>query len=168
MTTPDQHAAELRRILTTRRPDRIDLATERRLYAEERSHRDAITAAYAAARGWKETPKPFSARTLALGRMHDGNRRGGGYTLADSDLMDHVSNWRRGRWPVAIVAQPYNHNIEIRRVAFVAWGVARGLHVAFPTDFPSWYFPGSTVLIEITRAADAARVEQEYADADEL
>jgi hypothetical protein len=170
--TPDQHAAEIRRILATKGADRAD---ERRLYAEQKAHGDAIEAAYAEARGWKQS-KPFGTGTLALGKMHDGNSRdpyrcGGIVMPSDRDILDHVSWWKRGRWPVAIVSQPYAHNLDARRAEFIAWGAARGLRVTFPTDFPSWWFPGCTVLIEITRAVDVdaevARAEQEFAQADE-
>jgi hypothetical protein len=116
----------------------------------ENAHRSALIAAYAFARGWKQSAA-FDLPTLALGRKHNAGYPD--YTVFElmQDTFKHPIYWKKDGRAVAITTQPYDMLDPEPRAAFVAWGAERGLKVSFPTDVPSWWFPGFTTLAEITR-----------------
>ncbi len=116
------------------------------------AHKEALIAAYGALRGWKQSGRSFHLSTLAKGGMHDGGRW---IDRIQDDLtwpmLDHVYYWKRDRRPVAIVAHPYDCTPE-RLAEAAEWAAMHRLKVTAPADFPSWWYPGWTTLIEITRA----------------
>jgi len=117
------------------------------------AHRDAVMEAYGAERGWTRSKAQFLPSTLAKGAMHNGGRRVDAASREMPwNLMDHVYYWKQGRRPAAIVAHPYGCNTGEKRAEAQAWAARHGLRLTFPTDFPSWRFPGWTTLVEITRA----------------
>lgn len=132
-----------------------DLAT----YAARRERdrlQAAVAAAYGLVRGWRPRARPFSLVELALGRFIRLNQphavaRDPLAADAPAGLFDHQSYWVQGG-PAAVVTQPYGVTAKFRQEV-VAWGAQQGLHVTFPTDFPSWHLPTMTTLIEITNGS---------------
>jgi hypothetical protein len=118
---------------------------------ENDAHKRAIIREYAAARGWtRARHAAFSLECLAEGRIRR-SRALYSLTLSRSrPLLDHLYWFKAGRLPAAIVSHPYRFwegEPPIREWA--ASAAELGLAVTVPDDFPSWWYPGWTVLIEL-------------------
>jgi hypothetical protein len=106
---------------------------------------------FACANGWYEAAKEFSFRALASGKMHTGGYRG------DEHLgrrpLDHPEWFRKDRRPVAIVGHNYRgpDGEDNRDPAATAKRFGLTLHVAPAGDAASWYYPGATTLLVMTR-----------------
>jgi hypothetical protein len=152
--TPTEHAAEILHILKTLRRG-VPPCEEQRLVVLKSQHRKAIITAYAEARGWCLARTGFSLSRLAREEVLPTQ-----VLPYPRTFMDHVWHFRHGSGfhPAAIVAHPYAYLEQPVRDALVAWGTDNGLRIAFPDDFPSWWFPGETSLIEIM-GMPAAREE---------
>jgi len=112
---------------------------------EAREHRRAIREAYGARRGWICVDEPFSLRALACVSE-----------VAEEwpiEFTDHRSFWEKAGRPVAVCAHLYGCD-QTKREAARVWASRHGLRAAFPVDFPSWWYPGRTTLIEFTRIKD--------------
>ncbi len=107
-------------------------------------HQWVLARAYGERRGWQVAEKrfPLSALAPTCGPTDDWPH----------EFSDHRWFWYHGGRPVAVSAHLYGCD-DKRRVAARLWASALGLSVVFPVDFPSWYYPGTTTLIDITRAA---------------
>lgn len=93
-------------------------------------------------RGWTWHPDSYGAQHL-LGKRPQYHQR---------DLPpyhDHMSGYRIGRMPVAIVSQPYDASAT-HRLDMQIWATDRSLLAYFPS-FPSWWYPGRTTLCVFTR-----------------
>ncbi len=106
------------------------------------SHQSMLRAEYGKRRGWVQQQEGFSVQALAR------------VTIAgeewDREFTDHRSFWVLAGQPVAVVAHLYGCDERCRDAAR-SWAARRGLQVEFPVDFPSWWYPGRTTLIQITR-----------------
>lgn len=103
----------------------------------------ALSDAYGARRGWRRAAERFPVRALArVSRAEE---------EWEPKFVDHYSFWVSDGRPVAVVAHLYGCDEALREAA-CAWAALRGLRATFPVDFPSWWYPGRTTLIEITRA----------------
>lgn len=103
-----------------------------------------ISRAYGTRRGWVRAGDQFSIEALTDMKAPEDGR--------EEEFTDHRSFWTVAGRPAAIVAHLYGCD-EVKREAARIWAASLGLQVTFPTDFPSWWNPGRTTLIEITRAA---------------
>lgn len=96
-------------------------------------------------RGWRQSRSGFDVAVLAAGKMNSGGRRS--YYGWPHKFSDHRCYFR---WPdrraAAVVGQPYALTADTRRDA-EHWAAANGLRVSFPTDFPSWWYPGHSTLV---------------------
>jgi hypothetical protein len=112
-------------------------------YEQSLKHQNALADAYGVRRGWRKARKRFVLGALAVGC--------GAEDEWPHEFADHRSFWEVGGRPFAVCAHLYGCDEDTRSAAR-AWAASRGLTVSFPVDFPSWYYPGRTTLIEITRA----------------
>ena len=108
-------------------------------------HRRAIVRAYATARRWRVTNAYFSLDMLRTGRKQ---RRRGDSFGREHAVLQHPYWFRVGRVPAAIVVHPY----DLDHQATVKWAAARDLVLTVPDDFPSWWDPGWTTLVELRPA----------------
>lgn len=107
----------------------------RRLLAIEFGHR----------RGWKLSPRVFSPYCLERrGRRDSFTVRC--YSCWPSDIADHPFAYRADGRAAAVAAHVYDLDEAQAR----AWAGRQRLAVEFPTDFPSWWFPGWTRLVLFT------------------
>jgi len=110
--------------------------------------RHALARAFGARHGLAPTSGPFSITALREGR-----KPGGWNSLQaawDLHLTDHPTFYRTpDRRAAAVAAHLYGLTDETRWRC-VAWAAAHRLDVAFPTDFPSWWYPGWTKLVVYT------------------
>jgi hypothetical protein len=65
-------------------------------------------------------------------------------------MMDHAYFYRVNGRPVAIVAHPYMHDPGVRSEC-EHWAHDNGVLISFPTDFPSWWYPGHSTLVLYTQ-----------------
>jgi hypothetical protein len=86
--------------------------------------------------------------------VQDAGRRKmhGGYRYADYwHPVDHPEWYRKDKWPVAIVGHNYGGAFEDHTLIDLAIRGGLILHVPPAGTAASWYFPGSTVLLVLTR-----------------
>jgi hypothetical protein len=101
-----------------------------------------LARAFATLRRWEKSATAFTIETLdARGTEIDLLCERGGRSY-----LDHASYYRVGRNAAAIVAHLYGCGVE-RRAEVEVWAAEHGLRATFPTDFPSWYYPGKTTLV---------------------
>jgi hypothetical protein len=142
------HSEEIAKLL-----DRSETPAERMQHAAAiRLHRNAIMDTYGAVRGWRPSDAPFTLPELVAGKRQ---RRLIAYDpaweAAPGGLLDHLDFWERGARTAAITVHTYSAATSASRSAIVEWALGHRLRVTFPEDFPSWWFPGRTVLVEILR-----------------
>lgn len=148
--------AEIRDLIDTRTPGNpvADRIRGSRVYALKKE----MLAEYGHRRGWKQSRAEFTFHTLASGKQHSG-----GWSTYDpcaiedssGRLFDHASYWKKDRYPAAILLQPYA-KFEDHAYFLAQWASRVGLVVQCPPDLPSWWFPGFTTLIEVTRIPEVA------------
>ena len=115
----------------------------------------AHAAALAADRSWMV--REFARRTgwrhrrgdhFTRAMLAEGRKRRG---VGDRDFLgwsDHDYFLRDANGiPVAVAGHPYDVEAPGRRADYERSAAAHGLVVTFPTDFPSWWFPGRTTLV---------------------
>jgi hypothetical protein len=124
-------------------------AAQRASHHETWQHYTALMRAYGDIRGWVAADSGFSVRDVA--------RVSGADEEWDREFADHKSFWLREGRPYAVAAHLYGCDQD-RKAAARAWAARRGLVASFPDDFPSWWLPGRTTLIEITCARGANRL----------
>ena len=119
-------------------------AEKRTRYDRVQQHQRAVSDAYGDLRGWTRAGESFPIRALARVSTigEEWNR----------EFTDHRGFWKANGRPVAVSAHLYSCD-EAQREAAHSWAYSRGLVATFPVDFPSWWYPGRTTLIEITRAS---------------
>ena len=100
--------------------------------------------------GWKQSSREFTPMVLARGGVWD-RECYGARGLWPREFADHPYFYRMGRNAAALASHPYDVT-KATKIAAKAWAEANGLTVAFPDDFPSWWFPGDTTLVVFTRA----------------
>jgi hypothetical protein len=99
--------------------------------------------------GWQSSDRPFTIRTLARGGVHDSEELAGSY---DPEFCDHPHWYRSRRHARAIAAHLYvtgsdqESAVKARQGEILIWAAARGLQASFP-DYPSWWYPGWTMLV---------------------
>lgn len=120
------------------------LAARRERQERIEEHQRALSSAYGMRRGWQRAAERFPLKALA--------RVSGADEEWEHEFTDHRSFWMLAGKPIAVVAHLYSCDDE-RRDAARDWAARRGLRATFPVDFPSWWYPGRTTLIEITRAS---------------
>jgi len=123
--------------------DAASPATRRQKQERIEEHQRALSDAYGVRRGWWRAAERFPLGALA--RVSDAGEEW------ERKFADHHSFWVMTGRPVAVAAHLYGCDAEMREGA-CGWAARRGLRAMFPTDFPSWWNPGRTTLIEITRA----------------
>lgn len=123
--------------------DKASHAARRERQNRIEGHQQAIWNSYSACRGWSKAPKQFPLSALARMRIADEDWK--------REFTDHRSFWTLDGRPYAVAAHLYGCDDHVREAA-EAWAASRGLRAAFPDDFPSWWYPGRTTLIEITSA----------------
>jgi hypothetical protein len=103
---------------------------------------------FARANRWRISKSYFSPRMLAAGKMYA--RCWEDYGTDNG--FDHTEWYRKDRWPVAIVGHNYDgaRNDEIDRL-LNHFDMALQLYVAPAGTAASWYYPGGTTLLVITR-----------------
>ena len=108
-----------------------------------------IARAYATARGWRTTGTFFSLDMLRTGRKQ--RRKGESFDSFGREhaMLDHPYWFKVGHVPAAILV----HRYDLDHQAAVKWATGRGLVLTVPEDFPSWWDPGWTTLVEL-RPAD--------------
>ena len=108
-------------------------------------HRDVLIDAYCKLRGWKLSKSSFCVGTLVRGRKFDNLNKPRPRTL------DHEWYFRDTHYgyPIAIVGHEYCGDHEETRARLIAAAKSGGYSVTFPTDFPSWWVPNMTTLVEI-------------------
>jgi len=114
----------------------------------------AMASAFGAQHGLVRTSRAFSIEALRDGRKQ------GRYSHIRAEWpvqrVDHAEFYRTPDWRVAaVVAHRYGLNDDTRQRC-AAWAARHGLQAAFPTDFPSWWYPGWTQLVLYTRRAAPA------------
>jgi hypothetical protein len=114
--------------------------------AEKRSTETTLAEAFGRQRGWSLSTRPFSLKTLSLGRRHGGSRsysleEGNGYFSGlISSLFDHPYWYRRDGKAAAIVAHLYGWPSQKAGAETLARQT--GLRVeAFEGE--SWWNPGT-------------------------
>lgn len=105
---------------------------------------------FATANGWKVAGASFSLDQLARRK-----RSGWPNYITDSEV-DHPDYFRDGWWPVAVAAHVYATADMMRE--YMRQHPTLVLHVAPEGERASWYFPGGTLLVVITRP-DITRIE---------
>jgi hypothetical protein len=123
--------------------DDASVAERRRRFHQIKEHQRTLWEAYGDCRGWSRTAEPFPVRALASVSAAGQEWK--------REFTDHHSFWTKAGRPAAVAAHLYSCGRELRTSASI-WAARHGLQAAFPTDFPSWWNPGRTTLIEITRA----------------
>lgn len=114
--------------------------------------RARLARAFGEARGWRVSPSDFDEATLAAGKTSAGRRRRHYGSEWNCALLDHITFYRRpDRRAVAVVGQPYDLGAEAMDEAD-QWAAGRCLRITFPTDFPSWHYPGRTRLVLVEPA----------------
>jgi hypothetical protein len=118
---------------------------------ELRIIQDRLAQDFGKLHGWKLTDKEFTAKVLAEHKMHGGRDDWGGDRRWPS-FVNHPFFYRLNRRAVAVVAHDYNMPVTLPKAQ--AWATEHGLAVTLPTDFPSWWYPGSTTLVVLTPLGD--------------
>jgi hypothetical protein len=110
----------------------------------------ALSAEFARRHGWRECG-PFGISALS-GIAQDPELTWWERRLADDfpyPFADHGYFYRAddGR-PAALAVHLYDAEPE----KVTTWAAEHGLQATFPTDFPSWWYPGWTTLVVYQRA----------------
>ena len=161
--TPVEMAARIRQLILAKYPipPEATALEQAKIYREERKGameqfilRTRMALDFGDLYGWKLTKRPFTAAVLARGGVRDGKGKCP-YSCWPSEFTDHIYSYRLKSHAVAVVGHLYN-NLPSNKVAASVWAGQNGLSVAFPEDFPSWWFPGATILVVFTRAPTEA------------
>jgi hypothetical protein len=123
--------------------DKASHTVQRERHSQIQEQQKAISDSYGARRGWREASKRFPLSALARLRVADEDW--------EQEFTDHRSFWTLHDRPFAVAAHLYGCDDRVRDAA-CAWAASRGLQATFPVDFPSWWYPGRTTLIELTSA----------------
>ena len=119
-----------------------NLRADRVRWNEVTTLRRALRAEFGQRHGWTWNED-------ARGAQHLFGKRPQWHEMERPPYADHGSHYRVGRQVVALVEQPYDSEkgrlAPERRAERVAWASDRGLLLTTP-DFPSWWYPGWTVL----------------------
>lgn len=146
-TWADKAAAEIRTLIENAPDDRRQRAIAMRRAAELRAE---LRSEFARRNGWRVTGKEFNPGQLARGSNLTTRAEDRDHRWRSDPVLDHMTYMREPGWhgrPVAIVSQPYNHVTHDLIDDFCnAWGL--GCRIG---GFPSWYFPGKTLLLVFTR-----------------
>ncbi len=161
--TPVEMAARIRQLILTKYPihpeaTAIEQAT---IHREEKKGamdqfilRTRMALDFGDIHGWKLAKKPFTAAVLARGGVRD-NSGACPYSCWPHEYTDHNYFYRSNNRAVSFVGHLYN-NSPTNKDAARAWAKINGLSVAFPDDFPSWWYPNCTMLTVYTRATVGA------------
>jgi hypothetical protein len=107
---------------------------------------EQLAAEYGRRRGWLPAKSRFTLEALRDRKQHSYRC----YPNQDEpfpSFFDHCYFYRMpDRTAAAIVAHPYS--ADFPRIS--AWAAEHGLRAEMPADFPSWHFPGRTVLLVFT------------------
>jgi hypothetical protein len=118
-------------------------------------NRQLNCARFATANGWK-VGKDFNVDLLISGRMHCGGDYYGNTGEYDHSLTDHPEYFRLGRYPVAIVGHNYVRDdpayVDHLKRSFAArFDGQLVLHIPPAGKAASWYYPGGTLPMCLTR-----------------
>ena len=120
---------------------RTSIREERRAQDRHNAVQSTLAEAFGTLFGWRRSPSSFSLACLARGGHHDGS-----YHVISSTLLDHPFYYRfPTRNAAAIAAHLYGWprvEAECRQLAERERCAIRAV-----TDFPSWWYPGSTTLV---------------------
>jgi len=120
-------------------------AVMRRYEQRVQMARDVLAEGFADRHGLRRADKGYSAAVLARGGVHDG-----GIPRDDWSWFaaDHRYFFRRNRKASAVAAHVYGtRNPDKVHADCMAFAERAGLQVTFPTDWPSWWYPGETILV---------------------
>lgn len=109
-----------------------------------------IRARFAAANGWKVAKHSFDVDVLSKNKVHSYDYCGPAYRDT-MDACDHPEFFRLDRRAAAIVAHNYAPSCHAETVGRVAERYGLRVHVPPDGKRASWYFPGGTHLIVLTR-----------------
>lgn len=172
--TPQEMADRLRALLDAGPPkpaprETVEAARERQLATQRQelevaALRRRLADDFAEARGWRPTTAPLAAKELARrasigGNWHRPSREWGLF-------LPHPTFYRDGdRRTAAAVGHPTVDLAESGRSEAEAWAADRELVVSYP-NFPSWQYPGRTVLVLFEPAETVEMAREETVDAD--
>jgi hypothetical protein len=127
-------------------------------YRRLRWLKDRLAVEFGRRRGWQMTRSGFQPSVLARRGTRNGYR-----DFADRwQFTDHTYRYKIGRHAAGIATHPYDVDDRFRDGAR-RWAEQCGIRVEFPTDFPSWWYPGRTTLVVFTPLApdpmEAPRVD---------
>jgi hypothetical protein len=125
-------------------------AEKARRLLEHEAIQHHLAAEFGQRNGWKPGIG-FSPSMLARRAIFP--RRNESWTTT-SDTIDHPYFYRADRRAAAIAAHLYHGTA--RRQGIVAWAEHHNLTATFPTDFPSWWYPGATTLVVYEPATNLA------------
>ncbi|CAK0750210.1 hypothetical protein CCP1ISM_3760002 [Azospirillaceae bacterium] len=127
---------------------------EQRRSMERRILKYRLASEFGKRHGWRLTNRDFTPMVLARGGVWD-RHCGDARSHWPREFTDHPFFYRSGNRASALVSHPYGMSAAIRNAART-WADRNGLSVAFPEDFPSWWYPGDTTMVVFTRAAARA------------
>jgi len=149
--TPQELADEIGRLIATMPttpPSSASEVEQRRAIRSQREQHEQISIIrhrlardYGALRGWTWSESTFGPAVLSRrgvhgARDHSGQWPGGG-------IADHNYFYRANRRAAALVTHPY----DVDQAKMEAWATEHRLKVSFPTDYPSWWYPGRTSIV---------------------
>lgn len=150
--TPEEIAAAVAALIVDypREPQGEVTLRDRRLHREATAahwlkiyaHRHWLTCEFARRRGWKFRRREdhFTHAMLA-----DRRKRRRWYEQDFLGWSDHDHFFRDlGGNPAAVAGHPYDLDRPGARAGYAASAARCGLKATFPTDFPSWWYPGRT------------------------
>ena len=131
-----------------------DLIGDARGYPHGVRVRDQLVEEFTTLNGWTNTLARFSLSTLEMGKCHGRWEPNPMQEEGDGFLFDHCMHFRIGRKTIAIAAQPYESTkVEdfnrLRRTK--AFGTYQLEAHTPPNPFASFWFPGRTILVVLTR-----------------
>jgi hypothetical protein len=138
---PNDLAQQLR-VLLMPPPDETRNAEAQRLF-EQKAIQHHLAVAFGHRHGWTLSHSEFTLRCLARRAHHDPY----GLFQGNADALDHPYFYRAQRRAAAIAVHLYRGAGDTAEDQVTAWAASHGLAASFPTDFPSWWFPGWTRLV---------------------
>jgi hypothetical protein len=138
---PDDLAQRLLALMTPI-PDKGPGAEARRIL-EQNAIQHHLAVEFGRRHGWTLSAKDFTIQCLARRGHHDPH----GFFQGNTDALDHPYFYRAKGHATAIAAHLYRGAGDTREDQITAWAAAHDLAASFPTDFPSWWFPGWTRLV---------------------
>lgn len=117
-------------------------------YQRLRWLKDRLAVEFDRRHGWRMTRSLFRPSVLA----RRGTRNGYCDFTDRWRFTDHTYSYKIGHYAAGIATHPYDVDDRFRYDAR-RWAEPRGLRVEFPTDFPSWWYPGRTTLVVFTPLA---------------